>query len=163
MRRWQLGDDLGDVFSQMERFMMQPLTQGMTAARALSGEGAPYPIDLYETDDSVVLEMAVPGLRPEQLDISIEGRQLTIHGVLPDGDSEESGEREEAERRYWVRSIPRGEFQRTVTVPAGVDQEKIEAHVQQGLLTLTMPKATEAKARKINIQQRELEQQNPTH
>mgnify|MGYP000885895708 CR=1 FL=1 len=142
-RRWalDLNDDMNDLFGQMERLMLQPFgaTRGFAAT--------PYPIDLYETADAVVLEMAVPGLRPEQLDVSLEGRQLTIHGVLPDGE-----EGQEAERRsYWVRSIPRGEFQRTVTIPAGVDADAIEARVDQGMLTLTMPKAAEARARRIEV------------
>ncbi len=145
-RRWALdaGDEMGDLFDRMERMMLQPF--GTT--RAPTGSG-PYPIDLYETSDAVVLEMAVPGLRPDQLDISLEGRQLTIHGVLPDGEEEQG----EAQRSYWIRGIPRGEFQRTVTIPAGVDADQIHATVDQGLLSLTMPKAAEAKARKIDIHQ----------
>lgn len=153
MRRWQLGEDLGDVFSQMERLISQPMISGRTAF-----EAGPYPIDLYETDEAVVLEMAVPGISHEQLDISIEGRQLTIHGVLPEVEDEEDEATHQAERRYWVRSIPRGEFQRTVTIPSGVNADEIDAAVNQGLLTLTMPKATEAKARKISIRQHQLEQ-----
>lgn len=150
MRRWGLeNDDVNDVFGQMERMMLQPLMQGMMSSRA-SGNGSNlYPIDLYETADNVVLEMAVPGVSTDHLDISLEGRQLTIHGVLPDG--EDDAEQNEG-RSYWVRGIPRGEFQRTVTVPSGVNADGIQAHVDQGLLTLTMPKASEAKARKIDIQ-----------
>lgn len=151
MRRWGLeSDDVNDVFGQMERMILHPLMQGVLTSRATSNVGNPYPIDLYETSDNVVLEMAVPGVSYDRLDISLEGRQLTIHGVLPDG--EEDANQDEG-RNYWVRGIPRGEFQRTVTVPAGVDADRIQASVDQGLLTLTMPKASEAKARKIDIQQ----------
>lgn len=132
---------MDDLFQQFES-LLQPMT-----GRGDGGIFNPYPIDLYEDGDDVVLEMAVPGLRPDQLDISLEGRQLSIHGTLP-----EVEESEEGNRRYWSRGIMRGEFQRTVTVPAGVDAEHIVARVNQGLLTLTMPKAVEAKARKIAIE-----------
>ncbi len=130
-----------DLFQQFES-LLQPVT-----ARDGAGLLNPYPVDLYEDGDNVVLEMAVPGLRPEQLDISLEGRQLTIRGTLP-----ETEEADGEGRRYWSKGIVRGEFQRTVTIPSGVDAEKIVARVDQGLLTLTMPKVVEAKARKILIE-----------
>ena len=105
-----------------------------------------FPIDMWTSDE------VVPGwpFRYElaELDVSLEGRQLTVRGSLP-GAPEAEGD----ERNYWVRSIPRGEFQRIVTVPAGVDADNIQATVDKGLLTLTLPKASEAKARKIAVQQ----------
>lgn len=133
-----------DIFQQFES-LLQPFT-GRTDSGIFAN---PYPVDLYEDGDNVVLEMAVPGLKPDQLDISLEGRQLTIRGTLPEIDEAEGNG-----RRYWSRGIMRGEFQRTVTIPAGVDPERINARVDQGLLVLTMPKAAEAKARKIAIESR---------
>ncbi len=103
-----------------------------------------YPADLFETGDNVVLEMAVPGVQVQDLDVSIEGRQLTISGTLPNVSDNE-------ERRYWLQTIPRGQFSRTVSLPAGVDLDNVEARIHEGLLTLTMPKAASAKARKIEI------------
>jgi len=80
---------------------------------------------------------------PEDLDLSLEGRQVTIRG--------RSAETEDEGRRYWLRGMPRGEFSRTVTVPSGIDANGIEANVEQGVLTLRMPKVPEAVARKIAI------------
>ena len=102
-----------------------------------------YPIDLYETDSDLVLEMAVPGITGEDLDISIEGRQLSIRGHLP--------ESEEDNRRYWLQSIPRGDISRTVKLPAAVEVDRITASVAEGMLTLTMPKLAEAKVHKIAV------------
>ncbi len=151
MRRWGFEDsDMNDMFGQMERMLQLPLMHSMSQQRGAGAGRREFPIDLYETTSDVVLVMAVPGMRPEQLDISIEGRQLTIRGALPPVEAE--GEEAE-ERSYWVRGIPRGEFQRIVTVPAGVDADRIHASVDQGLLTLTLPKASEAQARKIDVQQ----------
>lgn len=147
-RRFRFEDsDMNDVFGQMERIMQLPVMHTMTQQRSTGRRN--FPIDLYETSDEVVLVMAVPGMQPDQLDISLEGRQLTIRGTLPGATEEDA----EDDRSYWVRSIPRGEFQRMVTVPAGVDADRIQATVDQGLLTLTLPKAVEAKARKIDVQQ----------
>src|SRR5690606_6817170 len=141
--RYSLGTpaNLGNLFQEVEQLLQQPL--GMLDASRFNGTQL-YPVDLYETAENVVLEMAVPGVRADELDVSLEGRQLPIHGTVAEVP-------EDDQRRYWLQGIPRGEFTRTVTVPSGVDVDNIQAHVDQGLLTLTMPKVAEAKARKIAI------------
>ena len=103
-----------------------------------------YPIDLYETSEQLVLEMAIPGVESDQLEISLEGRQLSIEGTLDAPEAEG--------RRYWVQGIPRGQFSRTVSLPTAVEADAIEAKVHDGLLTLTLPKVAEARARKIAIE-----------
>lgn len=128
-----------DPFEEFDRMLGEfagPL-QGRT-------EWMSYPIDLYETDSDLVLEMAVPGVRTEDLDISIEGRQLSVRGHLP--------ELEENGRRYWLQSIPRGDVSRTVKLPAAVEVDRIRAHVADGMLVLTMPKLAESKVHKITIE-----------
>lgn len=131
---------LGNVFQELEQ-LLQPLE---AADVNRGGVGAYHPIDLYETDDAVVLEMAVPGVKSEDIDISIEGRQLTIKGS-----SEQ--EVEKSDRRYWVKGISQGQFSRTVTVPSGIDANSIDASVDEGVLKVTMPKAPEALSRKITV------------
>jgi HSP20 family protein len=101
-------------------------------------------LDLYETDDQVTLELAVPGIKTEDLDISSEGRKLTISGKYPAVEASDN-------RRYWVKGIARSEFSRTITLPANIEQDNIQAQVRDGVLTLTMPKAAEAKVKKIAI------------
>ncbi|HRP47869.1 MAG TPA: Hsp20/alpha crystallin family protein [Trueperaceae bacterium] len=131
---------LGNVFQELEQ-MLQPMNAAGVNA---GGVGTYHPIDLYETDDAVVLEMAVPGIKEENLEISIEGRQLTIRGRSED-------EVEKSDRRYWLKGISFGEFSRTVTVPSGIDASTIDANIEEGVLTVTMPKAPEALARKIAV------------
>ncbi|HEX7001021.1 MAG TPA: Hsp20/alpha crystallin family protein [Trueperaceae bacterium] len=135
--RWSPNTSFGDLFQEVEQ-LFQPLSE-----LSRGSVGVYQPIDLFETDEAVVLQMAVPGVRTEDLDISIEGRQVTIRGTLQDDDVEG--------RRYWLRGMLRGDFSRTVTVPSGIDADAIEASVEQGVLTLKMPKAPEAMARKIAI------------
>ena len=105
----------------------------------------PVAMDLYETDEALVLELGVPGLTAEAIDVAVEGRQLTVRAELPAAPAEEA-------RRYWVRTMPRGAFTRSVRLPSGVDTEAIDARVQAGMLTLRMPKVAEAKVRKVEIQ-----------
>jgi HSP20 family protein len=138
-RGWDLSSPAG-FFKEFDNLFEQLAAPALNTTQWVQG----YPVDLFETGDNVVLEMAVPGVQAHDLDVSIEGRQLTISGTLPNlSDTEE--------RRYWLQSIPRGQFSRTVSLPAGVDLDKVEARVHEGLLTLTMPKAASAKARKIEI------------
>lgn len=139
-RGWDLTTPTS-IFKEFDNLFEQLATPMLGTTAAAWSQG--YPVDLYETGDRVVLEMAVPGVQTQDLDVSIEGRQLTVSGTLPNvGDSE---------RRYWLQNIPRGQFSRTVSLPAGVDLDNVEARVVDGLLTLTMPKAASAKARKIEI------------
>jgi HSP20 family protein len=139
VQTWDLGS-FGELFDDFERFLGQ--TTFPTAARFEPMMG--YFVDLYETDQHLVLEMAVPGVKVEDLDISIENRQLTITGTLP-------ALLEDEKRRYWLQSIPHGQFSRTFTLPVTVETEGIEATVRDGLLSLTMPKVAQARARKIAI------------
>ncbi len=91
-----------------------------------------------------MLELVVPGLKAEDIDVSIEGRQLSIRATFPELDSEEG-------RRYWLHSIPRGAMNRSVKLPTSVDVDAIEAQVTDGLLVLSMPKLAESKVKKIEI------------
>jgi HSP20 family protein len=140
-RTWDLGPSFRDVMNEVE-----PLFGEL--ARPLAGGGSwasGYPVDLYETSDDVVLQMAVPGIAVDDLDVRVEGRQLTIQGRFPEEEGAEG-------RRYWLQTIPHGELRRTVTLPSQVDLEHVHAKVERGLLTLTLPKAADARARKIDVQ-----------
>lgn len=138
-RGWDLSSP-GGLFEEFNQLFEQLGTPAFSSGQWSNS----YPADLYETGDNVVLEMAVPGVQVQDLDVSIEGRQLTISGTLPNIAEDDS-------RRYWLQTIPRGQFSRTVSLPAGVDLDNVDARVHEGLLTLTMPKAASAKARKIAI------------
>ena len=133
--RWAIGDD---PFSAIDR-LFQDLG-GSIGNR----DDAATPMDLYETDEALVVELVVPGVKADDLDISIEGRQLSIRGTLP---APPEGE----QRRYWLQSVPRGAFARTVRLPVNVDVDQVQADVHDGMLTLRLAKVAEAKVRKIEV------------
>jgi len=130
--RRALPEDLFDGFERLFDDVSRGDVQGLA-------------MDFFENEEAIVLELAVPGVTSNGIDVSIEGRQLTVRAELP---SVPEGEA----RRYWLRALPRGAFTRTVRLPVGVDVDHVEARVQNGLLTLRMPKAAEAKVRKLEIQ-----------
>lgn len=138
---WNLvgNEGFGSLFRDFDQLFNELATPLYSQAQWAQG----YPVDMYETAEEIVLEMAVPGIEVDDLDISIENRQLTIKGSLPEVDAEG--------RRYWLQTIPHGQFSRTVTLPTNVDIDSIHAAVENGLLRLTMPKLPEAKARKITV------------
>ena len=128
-----------DPFDAFDRMLQQM----STGAYADPSDGGAAPYDLYETDEAFVLEMAVPGVSADMLDVGVEGLQLTIRAEIPESEGEG--------RRYWTRNVPRGDIARTVKLPASIDVDAVRATVRDGVLSLTLPKAHEAKVRKIDV------------
>lgn len=102
------------------------------------------PLDAFTRKDSFVIKAALPGVKPEAVETTIEGETLTIRGTF-----EENGEKEEA--GYLLRELSRGEFRRSVILPRGLKTDKVEAVFEHGILTLTFPKVEETKPRKITV------------
>jgi len=103
-------------------------------------------MDVAETESEIVVKAEVPGLEKDDIDLSPQGDILTIRGEKKDERKEEKGSYRLVERRY-------GSFQRTITLPTGVDPEKIEANFKSGVLTIKLPKTEETRARKIAIKE----------
>jgi len=101
-------------------------------------------LDIRTTKDALLVEAALPGVKPEDVDITVENGQLTIRG-------EANAERREGEGEYLVREISRGTFVRTLTLPNGLEADKAEASFENGVLTLRIPKAEQLKPRQIRI------------
>ena len=142
-QRW---DPFGDTLSLRDA-MSQLFEQSMVRPSATAaGRGGALPMDLYAEGDDFVLEIAVPGVRHETLDISALGGQLMLHGEFA-----ATAEAQE-NRQYIARQLPRGRFEQTVTLPTTIDAEKIEARCENGLLCLRLPKAETARRRRIALQ-----------
>ena len=101
-------------------------------------------LDIAEKDDSVVVRVELPGLKSEDIEISVDRNMLTVSGEKKD-ESETTGENSyHVERRY-------GKFTRTISLPGEVNTDKIEAAQHEGVLTITLPKSEAAKPRKISV------------
>lgn len=101
-------------------------------------------LDMYSTPDSFVVEAALPGVKPEDVDVSVLGDSLTISGNT-------SVEETRQDEGYSYREIRRGSYSRTVTLPSGLKTDAAAATFENGLLRLSFPKAEEAKPRQIQI------------
>jgi HSP20 family protein len=99
---------------------------------------------MYQTPQAVVVKATVPGVKPEDMEITITGDTLTIKG-------ETKAEKEIKQEDYICQECRYGSFSRTVTLPAGLKTDKAEATFENGVLTLTIPKAEEVKPKSIKV------------
>ena len=102
------------------------------------------PVDVHETEADVVVAVEVPGMTAEEIDISVSNDVLSIRG-------EKKSEHEEKGRDYHVVERSYGSFQRSIPLPAAVKSDGATAACKDGVLTVTLPKAERARARKIEI------------
>lgn len=114
-------------------------------ADLMPGDGyTALPLDVSETADEFVVRASLPGVKPEDVDITIHGNTLTIRG--------ETKSVEERKGEHWhARERRTGRFRRSVSLAAPVSADKAQAEYEHGVLTLTLPKAEEAKPRQIRI------------
>lgn len=109
------------------------------------GRGAWNPsVDIFENKDQIVLEAELPGLSPDDVNISIENNVLTIHGERKFEKKDEGDNFHRVERSY-------GSFTRSFTLPPTVSSENVEANFDNGILRLELAKREEAKPRRIEV------------
>ena len=101
-------------------------------------------MDMYETDDKVVVKLAVSGVKPEDIQVTVVGDTLSIKGEV-------KAETETKERSYHLRERRYGSFVRTVTLPTPVNVDATTAEFENGILTLTAPKREEVKPKSIQV------------
>ncbi|HZT07877.1 MAG TPA: Hsp20/alpha crystallin family protein [Chloroflexota bacterium] len=110
---------------------------------ATDGVAAP-PIDMYETGEDLVVTASLPGVKPEDVEITVQGEVLTIRGEARDDETVSQEAYHRRERKY-------GRFTRQLALPTPVDSTKAEAHFEHGVLKLRLPKMEQAKERRIQI------------
>jgi HSP20 family protein len=108
-------------------------------------EGLTPRVDVVEGDEEVVVHAALPGVTKDDMDVSLAGDRLTIKATTKQ-------EAEETKGEYHRREIARGEFTRTVQLPAAVDVDRAQAKFTDGLLELTLPKAVPATRHSIKVE-----------
>jgi HSP20 family protein len=107
------------------------------------GEGQ-LTIDVYQTDNDVVIKSTIAGVKPEDLDVSINNDMLTIRG-------ERKQEEEVPEENYYYQECYWGGFSRSVILPVDVLADKVEASMKNGILTIRLPKADNTRTKKIQV------------
>jgi HSP20 family protein len=108
------------------------------------GVGGPA-LNAYAEDNQVVVEAQLPGMKPDDIDLSIEQGVLTIQGEM-------KAKQEREDRNYLIREHQTGRFSRSVRLPDTIDSDGVKATYEQGVLRLTLPKAVHTKAHRIRIE-----------
>ena len=133
--RWSnLRDELNSLFDV-------PFLSNVNRQNLFSGWSPA--LDLYQNNDNLVAVVELPGMRKEDIEISVHDGTLSIAGERKSSHS--NGEQAERSERYV------GSFRRTISLPARVDGSKVSATYRDGILTVTLPKAEEAKPKRINV------------
>jgi HSP20 family protein len=141
--KWEPFGDLISLRDAMDRLFEDSFVR-MRGWPTVFGAEA-LAIDMYETKDSIVVKTALPGVKPEEVDITITGDVLTIKG--------EAKAEEKIEKQNYIRQERRyGLFQRSVQLPGSLVTDKAKANFEHGVLTITIPKSEEAKPKTIKVE-----------
>ena len=136
--------ELRTMQEQMNRLLNLSWNQDMAGEDIKEGIWQP-PVDIYETTDSIVIKAELPDVDQKEIEVRIEDNTLTIKGERKH-ESEVKKENYHRIERYF------GTFQRSFSLPATVDQEKVNAVCDRGVLTITLPKKEETKPKQISVQ-----------
>jgi HSP20 family protein len=138
--RWEPAREMMTLREAMDHLFDDAFTRPLTLR---DGWSAPA-IDMYQTDDEIVVKASLPGVKTDEVQINITGEVLTLKG--------ETKQVEEKKDKAWHMCEQRwGMFERAVALPTEVVSDKAKAEFENGILTITLPKAEEVKPKVINI------------
>jgi HSP20 family protein len=144
--RWEPFRELVSLREAMDRLFEESFVRPREGVLTTDGAGA-LAVDMYETSEEVIVRTALPGVDPDDIDVSVVGDTLTIRGETKAEEKEEGANYIRRERRY-------GTFSRSLLIPSNVVADKAAADFSKGILTLRLPKAEEVKPKRIEIKTR---------
>jgi len=141
---WPSLDRWGHLRDELNSLFESPFGTGFGRMGQLFTEWSPA-LDLYQNNDNVVAVVELPGMRKDEIEISLHDGTLTISGERRKESSDGDGEKAERSERYV------GKFRRSIALPTRVDANKVNATYRDGILTVTLPKAAEARPKQIRV------------
>jgi HSP20 family protein len=141
--RWDPYRDLVTLREKMNR-LFEDTVGGQSEGRELASSSWTPAVDIYETEHEIVLSAEVPGIDEKDIEIKLEDNTLTLRG-------ERKFEKETQEENFHRIERAYGSFYRSFSLPHYVDQEKIKAEHEHGILKVVLPKKDETKPRKVTI------------
>ncbi|MEJ5241703.1 MAG: Hsp20/alpha crystallin family protein [Anaerolineales bacterium] len=138
--RWEPFREMLTLREMMDRMIDEVFERPFVSV--LSGQ-VPA-IDMYQTDNEVVVKAALPGVKADDVQISVTGDVLTIKGEIKQ-------EEEQKGRSYHIREHRWGAFERSIILPTAVVADKAKAEFENGILTITLPKAEEVRPKTITV------------
>lgn len=141
MIRWRPTRDIMRLRDEFDRLFEESFD--FPRWRRMEPFGGPA-VDVAESDDRYIVKASLPGMKADDLDISVTGNTLTIKGQVKD-------EKSISEEQYHLRERRFGSFSRTITLPASVDVESVTATYEDGVLTLSAPKVEDSQRKRITV------------
>ena len=142
LTRWEPTREMMTLREAMDRLFDDAFTQPFSTR---DGWSASTPaVDMYQTDDEIVVRASLPGIKADEVQINVTGDVLTLKGEV-------KHEEEKNDRSWHIREQRWGSFQRSVALPTNVVSDQAKAEFENGILTITLPKAEEVRPRTITI------------
>ena len=142
--RWDPWTDVVSLRDAMDRLMNESVLRSRGDG-AFQSNGGP-PLDIHEEGDNFVVSAQLPGVSPDEVEITVLGDSLRIRG-----ERQEQQQRGGEGKRWIVREQRYGSFERLVRLPSGVKADGADADYKDGILTITLPKAEDAKAKRVPV------------
>ena len=141
IERWDPFRDMRSMREAMDRLFRDSWGRPLDSRLPDWGD---IPVDVAERDTEFVVRATIPGVRPEDIQVNVDGARLTLR-------AESQSEQERKDERYVVRERYVTSFYRTLTLPSPVNTDQADASYNQGVLTLTLPKAQVEKSSQIKV------------
>ncbi|HRR95466.1 MAG TPA: Hsp20/alpha crystallin family protein [Candidatus Ratteibacteria bacterium] len=140
LAKWSPFKEIMDVRDDFDRLVDRIFNRDLDL-----WEGGRVPaIDVYEEGDNIIVKAEVPGVKKEDISVSLNGDILTISGKSQE-------EKEVKKENFYRKEIRSGTFSRSITLPAQIDKDKVKASYKDGVLQLTLPKSPEEKKKEVKI------------
>lgn len=145
IRRWDPFKDLIDIQDRMNRLFEESMRRFRFSDFELPATGFTPAVDIYETDESIVVKAEIPGVEKGDVKIEVKDNELLLKG-------EKRVEKDVKDENYHRIERVYGSFQRSFSLPQNVDKDKIKASFKNGVLEIKLPKKEEAKPKEIKIE-----------
>lgn len=143
--RWEPFKDILSIQDRMNRLFDNIIVRSKGDEDTLARGVWSPPVDIYETEDSIVLKAELPGVNKDDVSVEVKDNLLILRG-------ERKFEKDVKEENYHRMERAYGAFQRSFTLPNIVDKEKVKAKYKDGVLEIALPKASEAKLKQIKVE-----------
>ena len=144
LTRWEPVREMMTLREAMDRLFDDAFTRPINLR---DGGWTSPAVDMYQTDDEVVVKAALPGFKADEVQINVTGDILTLRG-------ETKHEEEKKDKAWHIREHRWGSFERSIALPTDVKADRAAADFENGVLTVTLPKAEEVKPKTITVKAR---------
>ena len=144
LTRWEPTREMMTLREAMDRLFDDAFTRPFSLIREGGSNWSSLAIDMYQTDNEVVVKAALPGIKADEVQINVTSDILTLKGEMKHED-------EKKDKSWHIREHRWGAFERSIQLPTGVIADRAKADFDNGILTITLPKSEEVKPKTITV------------